>query len=182
MVWIQRGHLAGLSSLRPRHGLHILLLWCSLGVAGLAQAAWTAAIRPDPITRQPRCLLSSNPQSTSDGYDTTPVTLVFNGSHLLVVTQSELDLSFNDLQLIVDKNPPLRSTQINRQMILVFDQDAELLRQLRTGHQITVYLRFWPTWPVTEAFALSFSLIGFSKAYDAFNHGCQPPGPSQPPG
>ena len=44
-----------------------------------------AVIKPDPVTRQSRCLLVSETQNTSDGYDTTPVTLVFNGSRLLAV-------------------------------------------------------------------------------------------------
>jgi hypothetical protein len=93
-----------------------------LAIASTAESAWTAAIKPDPITRQPRCLLSSDPQITSDGYDSTPVTLVFNGTSLLAVTKSELDIFFNDLQLVVDKEPPFRSDKLkHKKMTLVFD-------------------------------------------------------------
>ena len=61
-------------------------------------------------------------------------------------------------------------------MILVFDQDIpSLIRKLRAGKQATVYLRFWPTWPATQPFAVAFSLAGFSKAHDSLIQGCLPP-------
>lgn len=160
---------------------------CGLS-AGLAlapimavEAAWTAAIQPDPVTRQPRCLLTSEAQTTPAGHDdSTPVFLVFNGSSLLVVTQSDLDSSFADLQLVVDDKPPLRSDKIIRKTDLAFDQNTpELVQLLRSGRQVTVYLRFWPTWPATQTFPVRFNLSGFSKAHDSLNQNCQPvpPGP-----
>ena len=181
---IPHWNITGPAGGRTRRWLVALAIGGGLLVAGLAEAAWTVALKPDPLTRQPRCLISGEPQSTRDGYDVTPVSLVFNGASLLVITESELDPSFADLQLVVDKNPPIRAARIARNMILVFDQDLpELVRQLRTGRQLIVYLRFWPTWPVTESFAVPFSLLGFSKAHDALNHNCQPmPGPGQPAG
>jgi len=146
-------------------------------IASTAEAAWIAAIKPDPITRQPRCLLSSDPQMTADGHGSTPVTLIFNGTSLLAVTESELDISFNDLQLVVDKEPPFRSGKLeHKKMTLVFDQDLPSLTQkLRVGKQATVSLRFWPTWPATQLFPVTFSLAGFSKAHDSLTQGCQPP-------
>lgn len=140
-----------------------------------AASAWTLALQPDPITHQTRCLLSSATQITSDGYDTTPVTLVYNGTLLLAISESELDLSFNDLKLVIDENPPLRSDKTDHNMIVIFDQNVpELIEQFRKGHKTTVYLRFWPTWPVTQLFPVTFSLIGFSKALDGMNNNCQP--------
>jgi hypothetical protein len=146
--------------------------------AAPTEAAWTAAIRPDPLARQSRCLLVSEPQTTSDGYDSTPVSLVFNGTSLLVITESELDASFADLALVVDAEPPVRSDALaHNRMFLVFDQDIpSLVQKFRAGRQVTVYLRFWPTWPATRSFPVSFSLAGFSKAHDRFTQGCQPAG------
>ncbi|HRD50180.1 MAG: hypothetical protein JNK95_10165 [Candidatus Competibacter sp.] len=170
-------------------------LWAACGLcAGLAltpimavEAAWTAAIQPDPVTRQARCLLTSETQTTPAGHDdSTPVSLVFNGSSLLVVTRSDLDPSFADLQLAVDDKPPLRSDKIVRKTDLAFDQNVpELVQLLRSGRQITVYLRFWPTWPATQTFPVRFSLSGFSKAYDSLNQNCQSapastPAPTRP--
>lgn len=157
--------------------------WAVLGLlsglaltTGLTEAAWIVAMKPDPVTRQTRCLLSSEPQVSSDGYDTTPVTLIFNGNDFLVVTESELDQSFADLQLVVDKNPPVRTDKIVRNMILVFEQDSpNLIQQFRAGYQATLYLRFWPSWPATQLFPIQFSLAGFSKAHDGLNNNCQQP-------
>ena len=144
----------------------------------LAEAAWDAIIRPDPDTRQSRCLLVSDPVTTADGYDATPVFLAFDGVTLRVVTESELDASFSDLQLEVDAEPPIHSNQIiHKKMVLVFDQDLpRLIEQFRAGKQATVYLRFWPTWPATQSFPVRFSLVGFSRAHDRFTRGCQPSG------
>ncbi len=149
--------------------------WALVAIA-TAEAAWTPVIQPDPITRQSRCLLISESSITSDGYDSASVQLVFNGDRLLVVTDSEIDTSFADLQLAVDDKSPIRSDQLARKkMVLVFDQSIpDLVQQLRAGRQVTVYLRFWPTWPATERFAVPFSLIGFSRAHDGFNRGCRP--------
>lgn len=177
------GHPTGV---RWRRGLAALGLSGGLALALVpapADAGWTAAVKPDPLTRQSRCLLSSDVASTPAGHDdTTPVSLVFNGGSLLVITQSDLDPSFADLQLVVDKNPPIRSEKTARKTILIFDQNLpELVRQLREGRQATLYLRFWPTWPETQSFPINFSLAGFSKAYDALNQNCQPPAGSSPP-
>jgi len=147
-----------------------------LSATAAAEPAWTTAIKTDPETRQSRCLLTSEAQITTDGYDSTPVSLVFNGGSLLVVTESELDPSFKDLQLMVDNKPPVHSDKIVHKKTLLFGQDAqELVWQMRTGRVATVYLRFWPTWPATQAFPVRFSLKGFSKALDALSHQCQPP-------
>lgn len=60
-------------------------------------------------------------------------------------------------------------------MILVFDPDIPaLIQRFRTGRQVTVYLRFWPTWPATELFPVRFSLGGFSRAHDSMSRGCLP--------
>ena len=176
-------HLTG-DSAEHRWWSRLAALGVSAGLALTAApaASWTAAVQPDPVTRQARCLLSSESTVISAGHDdTTPVTLVFNGSSLLVVTQSELDTSFADLQLVVDKNPPIRGDKTARKTILIFDQNLpDLIRQLREGRQATVYLRFWPTWPVTQLFPVNFNLAGFSKSHDAFGQNCQSPAGSNP--
>jgi hypothetical protein len=158
--------------------------WIAFGLCGgwalatiaAAEAAWTPVMQPDPITRQTRCLLVSESAMTSDGYDSTPVRLMFDGDRLLVVTESEIDTSFADLQLVVNDQPPIRGDQLARKkMILIFDRNIpELIQQFRAGREATVHLRFWPTWPATERFAIPFSLIGFSRAHDGFNQGCRP--------
>lgn len=165
-------------SWRAWRGLTVAL---GLGV-GLApavtEAEWNAVIRSDPVNRQSRCLLVSDPVTTDDGYGVTPVFLALDGAALRVVTESELDASFADLRLEVDMEPAIHSNLIvHQKMILVFDQEApRLIEQFRAGKQATVYLRFWPTWPATQSFPVRFSLVGFSRAHDRFTQGCRPAG------
>ena len=138
------------------------------------EAAWTVANKPDPVSRQTTCLLSSDTQSTSDGYDSTPVTLILSSKSLFVVTESELDPSFKDLQLTVDDKPSINGAEIIHKNYLVFDLNATKLAQiLLLGKQVTVNLRFWPTWPATQSFPVRFSLNGFGKAYDELNQNCR---------
>lgn len=168
-----------------RQGLAALLAGAGLALAaGPAWASWTAAVKKDPLTRETRCLLLSETQTISDGYEQTPVSLVFNGASLSVITESELDASFADLQLVVNDSSPLRSDKIARnKMMLSFDQNVpDLIKQLREGRQATVYLRFWPTWPVTQLYPVTFSLMGFSKAHDAFTQGCRSAASANPAG
>lgn len=171
---------------RMRHAVATALVagLCLALAANPAAAAWTAAIKKDPLTRETRCLLLSETNIISDGYEQTPVSLAFDGTSLSVITESELDPSFADLQLVVNDNPPLRSDKIARnKMVLTFDQNVpDLVRRLREGRQATVYLRFWPTWPATQLVPVSFSLIGFSKAHDAFTQGCRPAASANPAG
>ena len=157
------------------------LLVISKLIAGLAltfamtvDADWTAAFKTDSVNHRLSCILSSESHITSDGYDSTPVSLVFNGSSLLVVTESELDSSFNDLQLTVDNKPSVHSVNIIHKNTLVFDQSiTELMPLLRSGRVVTVHLRFWPTWPETKSFPVRFSLSDFRKAFDGLNQNCQ---------
>jgi hypothetical protein len=157
------------------------LLVISKLIAGLAltsamtvDADWTIAFKPDSVTHRLSCILSSESHTTSDGYDSTPVSLEFNGRSLLVVTESELDLSFNDLQLTVDNKPSVHSDNIIHKKTLVFDQSiTELMPLLRSGQVVTVHLRFWPTWPETKSFPVRFSLSDFRKAFDGLNPNCQ---------
>jgi hypothetical protein len=138
-----------------------------------ADSAWKKTLRADPINHQSVCLLVSPAKITSDGYESTPVQLLFNGSSLVIATESELDGAFKDLQLLVDDKPPMHSDKIINKNFLVFDANvAELVKLMRAGQQITVNLRFWPTWPATHSFPIKFSLIGFSKAHDMLSKGC----------
>lgn len=183
-------HLCKIASLqraadrrRRLKAVYGLLAGLALTPVTAAQAAWTAAVQADPVTRQSRCLIAGDPQTISDGYYTTPVSLLFNDGSLMVITESDLDPSFADLQLAVDDKPPIRSDKIARKTILVFDQNMQELAQLlRSGRQVAVYLRFWPTWPATQSFPVRFNLAGFSKAYDALNQNCRPatPSPNRP--
>jgi hypothetical protein len=43
---------------------------------------------------------------------------------------------------------------------------ARVVDAFRSGREVEVLLRFWPTWPSKGRFAARFSLMGFSKALE----------------
>jgi hypothetical protein len=151
------------------------LLWLALHpVSGLA---WSAAVTADPLTLQERCLLRSDPQTSADGYGQTPVVIVLNGEALLVVTESQIDTSFGDIELAVDNKTALGKTRrVAKGKIAIFDQEvATIVNRFKTARSVTVWLRFWPTWPATQRFASRFTLKDFGKAYSEFER-CRQPG------
>lgn len=150
----------------------IRLIILTLAVFGTATGfAWTTDVAKDPLTRQERCLLHSEVQTIQDGYGETPVSLVINNEAILVVTESQIDPGFGDLELIVDDRIPLKISKLANDKILVLADDrSTLIDQFKAGALVTVYLRFWPTWPVTQRFPVRISLKGFSKAYGDFEH------------
>jgi hypothetical protein len=65
----------------------------------------------------------------------------------------------------------------NRELVLadaiVKDKQAvfssnygNVVQLFRAGKEVSVQLRFWPTWPATGTHSATFSLIGFTKAYE----------------
>jgi hypothetical protein len=156
---------------RVRWILAILILW-TVPLSVSAQQAedeaqnWTVVTLKDPLTQKERCLLKSAVITISDGYDTTPVTLLIHDDALSVVTESIIDASFKDLALVVDDNEAIKTQKVIDEKIVVFDQGvATIIEQFKKGYDATVYLRFWPTWPATQSFPAHFSLRGFTKAY-----------------
>ncbi|MEE4379826.1 MAG: hypothetical protein V2J55_20245 [Candidatus Competibacteraceae bacterium] len=128
---------------------------------------WVMATVANPVTQQEQCMLKSAVVTISDGYDTTPVTLLINNDGLIVVTESIIDDSFKDLTLVVDENEAIKTQRVVNEKIVVFEQNVEgIIEQFIKGYDATVYLRFWPTFPATQSFPAQFSLRGFTKAYE----------------
>lgn len=158
-----------------RCGLKWLLLLSAVCAAGTSYA-WTVELAKDPLTSQEHCLLRSETQKVKDGCGETPVTLVFNGEVLSVVTGSEIDPSFSDLGLLIDNNLPAKTSKVARKNIAVFENEIPaLIEQFKAGYWATVYLRFWPTWPATQLIPVKFDLRGFTKAYRNFESCRQSP-------
>jgi len=104
----------------------------------------------------------------------TPVSLVFTGSALAAVTESNIDLSYPDVGLQVDQEPVIPVDRVERQTIAVFETSADTVRrQFQRGHTARLRLGFWPTWPQTETVVMEFSLLGFTRAHEALLH-CDP--------
>ena len=158
------------TSQRLRRGTQLSVLALTVCVASVSHA-WTAEFAKDPLTGQERCLLRSDTQNIQDGYGETPATLVLNGEALLVVTTSEIDPGFSDLEMAIDDKATFTTAKVAKKTIVLFDNELPLLvEQFKAGSWATTYLRFWPTWPATQRIPVRFTLKGFTRAYGDFEH------------
>ena len=111
-------------------------------------------------------MLRSPTKPVSDGYHGTQAMIAIYRDAIRVATQAPLDPSFADIGMQVDQGPLIPSDEvIERKSAQFTAQYGALVEQFKKGHRVRVQLRFWPTWPTTGPHAVTFSLIGFTKAY-----------------
>jgi hypothetical protein len=134
--------------------------------AAAADAKWTAKPVFDPIKDQTRCMLESVKKVLNDGYQDTEIVLRVDERALLVVTKSNIDAGKSDIGLQVDDHEYIPVDKVYLEQNLVFEKDiANIIEQFKKGLKAKFTLRFWPTYPDTGPKTLTFSLIGFTKAY-----------------
>ena len=107
----------------------------------------------------------------NDGHGETEVQLKLNREQMVVITDSNIDNSKQDLGLRVDNNPFIGITGLSGEMNVVFgkDQIDTIIDQFVPGRRVIIYLRFWPTWPETGIKEAEFSLIGFTKTLQSLS-------------
>jgi len=122
----------------------------------------------EPGTRG--CTLETGAVSLFDGYQDTRLRLSMAEGKLLVKTESNIDLSFGDVGLAVDGKDFIQADGVADEKHVLFSSNTEaILKQFIRGRSVTVYLRFWPTYPATQRHEARFSLIGFTRAYNNYN-------------
>ena len=113
------------------------------------------------------CLLASVSQPVNDGYQQVQAQILVDGRTVVVKTDSVLDGGFSDIGLKVANEPFVPVDQIRDRKQAVFEkQYGKIVKLFKDGREVEVKLRFWPTWPATGTHSVSFSLMGFTRAYD----------------
>ncbi|MFZ1389913.1 MAG: hypothetical protein WBP46_19340 [Thiolinea sp.] len=116
------------------------------------------------------CKLITPKISMDDSQGETKIWLELAKQQLLIKTESELDNAYNDLAIQVDDKESIKSSEIVDKKNLVFKESIkEIIPEFIEGRKVVVNLRFWPTWPSVGIKTISFSLIGFTKAYNELN-------------
>ena len=88
---------------------------------------------------------------------------------LLVRTESNIDPGFEDVGLAVDGGSFMPATTVVDEQHVLFSKHSDtIMEQFVRGRVVKVYLRFWPSYPATQRYEASFSLIGFTRAYKEF--------------
>ncbi len=131
-----------------------------------AHADWLVG---DPAPGMTGCTLETEQISIFDGYSDTRLRLSMANSELRVKTESNIDTSFNDVGLAVDGKDFIPADGVVDEKNALFSTRVEAVtEQFIHGHSVTVYLRFWPTYPATQRYQVNFSLMGFTRAYNAY--------------
>lgn len=143
----------------------VLVLGSTGPVAAAEWAVKTIARGDGPGTR---CVLESARQSLWDGYQSTTAHLTVDRQSVAVTSVSNLDAGFPDVGLSVDRGAFVPIDRLAGPKTAVFDsKHTRIVERFKAGARVQVQLRFWPEWPATGPHSATFSLIGFSKAYDA---------------
>jgi hypothetical protein len=144
------------------------LVFGVLGVVAQAvEPNWTVREVFDDQGVRGRCVLESAPQSIDDGHGETRIFLQLDEQWLRVITDSNIDVSFDDIALRVDDKEPIPMDGVQADTQVLFEESiATIIEQFIPGLKVDIHLRFWPTWPTTGVKKATFSLIGFTAAYE----------------
>ncbi|MFQ5936243.1 MAG: hypothetical protein ACE5LB_07540 [Acidiferrobacterales bacterium] len=143
--------------------LPVMIAWL---LTGVARADWVLKPVFDPIKDETRCMLESTRKTVYDGYQDTEIVLRVDGRALQVVTRSNIDASKGDIGVRVDKKEFIKMDKVYLEQTAIFEAPiATIIQQFKDGLRAKFRLRFWPTYPDTGAKTVTFSLIGFTKAY-----------------
>lgn len=148
----------------PRATVALLTLWCLLtGVSGAA-AATQWAVKTDRPSAP--CVLESSRESVWDGYQKTTAYISITARSVSLISAAPLDGAAGDIGLAVDDETFIKMDRLGGDKVASFDTKFDrLIEQFKAGIDARVQMRFWPTWPVTGAHPVTFSLIGFTRAY-----------------
>ena len=137
-----------------------------LGLACVTPATWAENWEVSQATGG-SCLLASARQPVNDGYQEVKAQILVDGHTVVIETDSVLDGGFSDIGLKVANEPFVPVDQIRDRKKAVFEkQYGKIVKLFKNGREVEVRLRFWPTWPATGTHSVSFSLMGFTRAYD----------------
>jgi hypothetical protein len=112
------------------------------------------------------CTITSAKMPVDDGYQKVSAQIIVDSKTVIVKADSELDPGFSDIGMKVGSRDLIPMDKVNQKKHAVFESNyAKIIEQFKEGREVSVRLRFWPTWPITGTHSVSFSLIGFTKAY-----------------
>ena len=139
-----------------------VLLTVLCAAAATTRAEWT-------VGQTDGCVLETGKISIFDGYQDTRLKLSLTDAGLLVRTESNIDLSFDDVGLAVDGGDFIPADAVVDEQQVLFSKDSNtIIGQFMRGGSVKLYLRFWPTYPATQRYEASFSLIGFTRAHNNY--------------
>ena len=115
------------------------------------------------------CALETGEITLFDGYADTRLRLSVADGSVRVRTESNIDAGFDDLGLAVDGRDFIPADDVVDEKDVLFSSGTDaLIEQFIRGRAVTLYLRFWPTYPATQRYEVRVSLSGFTRAYNEY--------------
>lgn len=115
------------------------------------------------------CVLETEDARMFDGYSKTKVKLKLTAGALQIKTNSNVDFSFKDVGIRIDYHDFIPADDIVDEKNVIFRSELDtIIAQFIKGLRVTLYMRFWPTYPATDNYQTTFSLLGFTKAYQEY--------------
>jgi hypothetical protein len=136
-----------------------------LAASQVVHADWNVKKRSAASSR---CYLESDTVEMNDGYRTISVRAKLDGNKLVIITPSNIDKSYSDIRVQVDYKAPIEAVGlVGNKSVSFSDLSDDMIVDMKMGLNLRAYIRFWPTWPATKAQPVTFSLLGFTTAYNA---------------
>lgn len=115
-----------------------------------------------------RCTLQSTTQRMDDGQGGTRISLWLTPNTLFFSTESDIDPSYTGTGITIGERHFDLETIERRTNPAFSKQRSVLLAAMKNGQTLQLTLGFWPTWPVTHTYSVSFPLQHFAAAYAAW--------------
>lgn len=129
---------------------------------------WVVDYAVLPKSNHIQCSLRTKSLTMDDGEGGTPVYLSVGQNGVQAVTKSNIDMEYPGSGLQIDMNPRHNVDKVQKETIAVFEKDwPKLLEEIKSGQHATVTLGFWPTWPMTHTYSVTFDLDHFAAAWRA---------------
>jgi len=127
---------------------------------------WVLDRRPNPVTSETQCILTSEAVNIPDGYDKTRIQVLLTLDSIYVNSESNIDLSYPQTGIRIGTDPlrPFDKLTGETTAIVSGDDVSALYIRMASNPDLVVRLGFWPTWPVTETREASYSLEDFRTA------------------
>jgi len=127
---------------------------------------WALDQRLERNSGKQKCMILSKPKSFYDGYDNSKIKITILMDSLLIRSDSNIDLSYQNSGIVIGNNSLIKFDKLLTENVVNVKQGFDQLKtQLKNSEKLTVKLGFWPTWPKTQLQNINFKFIDFSQAY-----------------
>lgn len=115
-----------------------------------------------------QCSLASITNNMPDGQGNTPVYLEITRQNITFHTKSNIDTSYTGTGLFFGQQKAIPLEKLHTPTSARFETNYEAIVSAMKNHSsLEIKVGFWPSWPVTQAYAITLKTEGFKTAYNA---------------